>query len=88
MSWLNEVEYVKKQAKKNNEFFANSIPLIASENVLSPLCREMLITDFHGRYAEGTPGHRYYQGCEFFDLIEEKAIELAKKLFNCYYYSR
>ncbi len=85
MSWLNDVEYVRKQAKKNNEFFANSIPLIASENVLSPLCREMLITDFHGRYAEGTPGHRYYQGCELFDLVELKAIELAKKLFNCYY---
>jgi len=85
MTWINEVEYIRKQAKKNNEFFANSLPMIASENVLSPLCREMLITDFHGRYAEGTPGHRYYQGCEFFDLVEEKAIELAKKLFNCYY---
>jgi glycine hydroxymethyltransferase len=85
MSWYNEVQYLRKQAKRNNEFFANSIPLIASENVLSPLCREMLITDFHGRYAEGTPGHRYYEGCKFFDLVELKAMELAKKLFNCSY---
>lgn len=85
MSWYDEVEYVRKQAKNSNEFFANSLPMIASENVLSPLCKEMLITDFHGRYAEGTPGHRYYEGCKFFDNVEEKAMELAKKLFNCNY---
>ena len=85
MSWYNEVEYIRKQARLNNEFFANSLPMIASENVLSPLCKEMLITDFHGRYAEGTPGKRYYEGCEFFDRVEEKAMELAKKLFNCKY---
>lgn len=85
MGWIDDVEYIRKQTKKNNEFFSNSLPMIASENVLSPLCREMLISDFHGRYAEGTPGHRYYEGCEFFDLIELKAIELAKKLFNCNY---
>jgi len=85
MSWIEEAEYVRKQAKLNNDLFKNSIPMIASENVLSPLCREMLITDFHGRYAEGTPGNRYYQGCKFFDNVELKAIELAKKLFNCNY---
>jgi glycine hydroxymethyltransferase len=85
MSWYNEVEYIRKQARLNNEFFSNSLPMIASENVLSPLCREMLITDFHGRYAEGTPGKRYYEGCEIFDRVEEKAMELAKKLFNCRY---
>jgi glycine hydroxymethyltransferase len=85
MGWYDEVEYIRKQAKLNNEFFANSLPMIASENVLSPLCREMLLTDFHGRYAEGTPGHRYYEGCKFFDNVEIKAMELAKKLFNCNY---
>ena len=85
MSFRDDVEYIRTQAKKNNELFANSIPLIASENVLSPLCKEMLITDFHGRYAEGTPGNRYYEGCKIFDLVEIKAMELAKKLFNCSY---
>jgi len=85
MSWYNEVEFIRKQAKKNNQFFAESLPMIASENVLSPLCKEMLITDFHGRYAEGTPGHRYYEGCKYFDEVELKAMELAKKLFNCHY---
>jgi glycine hydroxymethyltransferase len=85
MNWYDEANYIRKQAMKNNEFFANSLPMIASENVLSPMCREMLVTDFHGRYAEGTPGHRYYEGCRFFDNVEEKAMELAKKLFNCSY---
>ena len=85
MNWYNEAEYIRKQAMKNNEFFANSLPMIASENVLSPMCREMLISDFHGRYAEGTPGHRYYEGCNFFDNVERKAIELAEKLFDCTY---
>jgi glycine hydroxymethyltransferase len=85
MKWDKEALYIREQAQKNNEFFANSLPMIASENVLSPLCREMLITDFHGRYAEGTPRHRYYEGCTFFDNVEEKAMELAKKLFKCSY---
>ena len=85
MKWYDEVEYIRKQAKLNNEFFAHSLPMIASENVLSPLCREMLITDFHGRYAEGTPGNRYYEGCKYFDLVELKTMELAQKLFSCRY---
>ena len=85
MSWYGEVEYIREQARLNNDFFANSLPMIASENVLSPLCREMLLTDFHGRYAEGTPGQRYYEGCKFFDNVELKAMEFAKKLFNCSY---
>jgi glycine hydroxymethyltransferase len=85
MNWFDDVEFIRKQAKLNNTFFSESLPMIASENVLSPYCREMLISDFHGRYAEGTPGHRYYEGCKYFDAVEIKAIELAKKLFNCNY---
>jgi glycine hydroxymethyltransferase len=85
MTWYDDVKYIRDQAKKNNDYFASSLPMIASENVLSPLCKEMLITDFHGRYAEGTPGHRYYEGCKYFDNVEVKAMELAKKLFRCSY---
>jgi len=85
MKWYNEVIYIQEQAKNNNKFYSESLPMIASENVLSPLCREMLISDLHGRYAEGTPGNRYYEGCEFFDNIELKGVELAKKLFQCHY---
>lgn len=85
MVWYDEAEYIRNQAKLNNQFYANSLPMIPSENVLSPLCKELLISDFHGRYAEGTPGNRYYEGCEYFDNVERKGIELAKKLFNCAY---
>lgn len=85
MSRYEDAEFIKKQAILNNEFYGRSLPMIASENVLSPMVKEMLVTDFHGRYAEGTPGNRYYEGCQYFDKVEEKAIELAKELFNCNY---
>ena len=83
MKWIDEANFVRDQARKSNEMYGSSLPMIASENILSPMCREMLLTDFHGRYAEGTPGQRYYQGCEYFDEVELKAMELAKKLFKC-----
>ncbi len=82
---LNEALYIREMAKKHTELFRNSIPMIASENLISPLAREMLITDLHNRYAEGLPGERYYQGNEFVDLIELKTQELAKKLFKADY---
>lgn len=85
MVWYDEAKYIRNQAQLNNQFFAESLPMIASENVLSPLCKELLMSDFHGRYAEGTPGNRYYEGCEFFDNVERKGIDLAKKLFSCSY---
>ncbi len=82
---LDEALYIREMAKKHTELFRNSIPMIASENLLSPLAREMMLTDLHNRYAEGLPGERYYQGNEFVDLIELKVQELAKKLFKANY---
>ena len=41
-----------------------------------------MASDLHGRYAEGLPGKRYYQGCDDFDTIESVGIELAKSVFN------
>lgn len=76
---------VRDLAMQHNKFFENSIPLIASENVLSPLAREMLLTDLGSRYAEGLPGKRYYQGNVYVDQIEILTTELAKKLFNTQY---
>ena len=55
--------------------------MIASENVISPLVRQACDSDLHGRYAEGLPGKRYYQGCDDFDTIESIGIDLAKKVF-------
>ena len=68
--------------KVHNEWFANLIPLIASENVPSPAVREATISDFANRYAEGWPGERVYAGCTYIDKVEFKCIELGKKLFK------
>jgi glycine hydroxymethyltransferase len=59
------------------------INLIASENVVSPAVRAALSSDFEGRYAEGRPGKRYYQGAWMFDEIEIIGQELTKRLFEC-----
>jgi|TARA_B110000438_G_scaffold97559_1_gene96586 glycine hydroxymethyltransferase len=63
--------------------YRDSLPMIASENVLSPLVAKAVNSDLHGRYAEGHPGKRYYQGCDDFDSIESLGIESAKRVFNC-----
>ncbi len=60
--------------------YGTGFPMIASENVISPLVRQACDSDLHGRYAEGLPGKRYYQGCDDFDTIEEIGIELAQKV--------
>jgi glycine hydroxymethyltransferase len=56
--------------------------MIASENIVSPMVQRIVSSDLHGRYAEGLPGKRYYQGCDDFDTIESIGIDLAKKVFN------
>jgi glycine hydroxymethyltransferase len=35
------------------------------------------------KYAEGYPGKRYYGGCEHVDVVEQLAIDRAKRLFGC-----
>lgn len=77
--------FVRNAVEKHHKWFENSLPMIASENLISPLAREMLVSDFHDRYAEGAPGNRYYQGNIFVDEVELKTIELAKKLFRAEY---
>ena len=63
--------------------YRDSLPMIASENILSPMVAKAVNSDLHGRYAEGLPGKRYYQGCDDFDSIESLGIESAKRVFNC-----
>ena len=79
---LNEALWIRQKAKEHTELFRNSIPLIASENLMSPLTKEMVISDFNNRYAEGLPGHRYYQGNKTVDEMETRVEELVKRLFN------
>ncbi|MBS4773340.1 MAG: serine hydroxymethyltransferase [Proteobacteria bacterium] len=59
------------------------IELIASENIVSKAVMEAQGSILTNKYAEGYPGRRYYHGCEFVDVVENLAIERAKKLFGC-----
>ncbi len=82
MKMTDDARYIRENVMAHNEWFNDCIPMIASENLMSPLAKEMLISDFADRYAEGLPGKRYYQGNVFVDKVELKAMELAKDLFN------
>ena len=63
----------------------NRIELIASENFASVPVMSAMGTPLTNKYAEGYPGHRYYGGCEYVDVIESIAIERAKQIFGCTY---
>jgi glycine hydroxymethyltransferase len=77
------VRRVRDLARRHSERFERAIPLIASENLLSPYAKELLISDLHSRYAEGLPGDRYYEGNEQVDEIENLTLDLARRLFRC-----
>ncbi len=68
-----EAEYARQ--KRN-------IELIASENIVSEAVMAAMGTVLTNKYAEGFPGKRYYGGCECVDVVENIAIERAKKLFG------
>jgi glycine hydroxymethyltransferase len=68
--------------KSSGELYRNGLGMIASENIVSPMVQDIVSSDLHGRYAEGLPGKRYYQGCDDFDTIESLGIHLAKSVFN------
>ncbi len=63
----------------------SKLELIASENFVSPAVRQAQGSCMTHKYAEGYPGHRYYGGCEYVDIVENLAIDRAKKLFGCEY---
>ena len=63
----------------------DNIELIASENYASKYVRKLQGSILTNKYAEGYSGKRYYGGCEYIDIFENKAIEYATKLFNCKY---
>lgn len=77
------VARVRRAVRAHSTRFEHAIPLIASENLLSPYAKELLISDFHSRYAEGLPGERYYEGNEQVDEVETVCLDLARRLFRC-----
>jgi glycine hydroxymethyltransferase len=60
-----------------------TVELIASENFASKEVMQLCGSIFTNKYAEGTPGKRYYNGCEHVDEVENLAIEYATQLFKC-----
>ena len=60
-----------------------TIELIASENFASKAVMKMCGSEFTNKYAEGYPGHRYYNGCDFMDEIEELAISKLIDIYGC-----
>src|SRR5437870_4231034 len=69
--------------QKEKQRQKDGLEMIASENYVSDAVLEAQGSVLTNKYAEGYPGKRYYGGCEFIDEVEQKAIDRAKKLFNC-----
>lgn len=82
-------EILKKQDPAVHQSITNeigrqehSLEMIASENFVSKAVLEAMGSPLTNKYAEGYPHKRYYGGCEFVDVVEDLAIERAKKLFG------
>ena len=60
----------------------NTLEMIPSENFASMNVIRTLGTALTNKYSEGYPGKRYYGGNAFIDIVENLAIERAKKLFK------
>ncbi len=61
----------------------STLELIASENHVSSAVMAAMGSVLTNKYAEGYPGGRYYNGCQYYDKIEQLAIDRAKQLFGC-----
>jgi len=73
---------VWKAIAGENQRQEDHLELIASENYASTAVLAAQGTQLTNKYAEGYPGKRYYGGCEFVDVVEQIAIDRAKKLFH------
>ncbi len=60
----------------------DNLELIGSENIVSQAVLEAQGSVMTNKYAEGYPGRRWYGGCEYVDVVEQLAIDRAKKLFG------
>jgi glycine hydroxymethyltransferase len=71
-------ELIAKETQRQH----STLELIASENHVSQAVMEAAGSVLTNKYAEGYPGARYYGGCEYYDQIENLAIDRAKQLFG------
>ncbi len=80
---LNRVDsQIAKAIKSETERQRDNLIMIASENYTSQAVMEAQASVLTNKYAEGYPGARYYGGCENADIVENIAIERAKKVFK------
>lgn len=87
---MNEYNYIKAQDEEiynaiigEEEREIKGLELIPSENYVSRAVREANGSVLTNKYSEGYPGKRYYGGQTYTDIVENIAIDRAKKLFNC-----
>lgn len=73
---------IYKAIKKEGIRIRNGVELIPSENFVSKAVLQAYATFFTNKYSEGYPGKRYYGGNQYVDVVENLAIERAKKLFG------
>ena len=84
-NYHDEILNFEKIAQEHTQYMRNSINLIASENVTSVEVTEALATDFAHRYAEGQAFQRFYEGCQYVDLVEDKTKKLSCEVYDCEY---
>lgn len=73
---------IAKAIDAETERQRDNLMMIASENYASQAVMDVQGSVLTNKYAEGYPGARYYAGCKNVDIIENLAIERAKKLFK------
>jgi len=61
---------------------SDTLLMIASENYTSRAVLDAQASVLTNKYAEGYPGNRYYGGCEYVDIVEDIAVDRARKLFQ------
>ena len=69
---------LEDERRRQNE----GLELIASENFVSPAVMAAMGSVMTNKYAEGYPGKRYYGGCQYVDVAEDRARERIKALFG------
>ncbi|MFH1824247.1 MAG: serine hydroxymethyltransferase [Candidatus Firestonebacteria bacterium] len=73
---------IEKYIRKEFERQDTKLQMIASENYTSKAIMAVQGSVLTNKYAEGYPGKRFYEGCEFLDEIESVAINRLKKIFH------
>ena len=74
-------EAINKELSRQRD----KLEMIASENIVSKAVMQAQGSVLTNKYSEGYPGKRYYGGCEYVDVVEQLAIDRAKKLFGAEY---